>query len=95
MSELFWFLGAGGIGWLTGKIVGGRGYGDSFGPHINSGLDVILGIVGAYLGGFVYTWAIRGGGSVFNKFTAAILASVAFVGVTRELRGKYLLSGSR
>jgi hypothetical protein len=95
MSGLFWVLGAGGIGWLTGKIIGGRGYGDSFGSHINSGLDVILGIVGAYVGAFVYSWAIHGGGSVLNKVTAAILASVAFVGVTRELTGKYLLSGSR
>ena len=95
MSELVWVLGGGGIGWLTGKIIGGRAYGDSFGSHINSGLDVILGIVGAYVGGFVYSWAIRGGGSGFNKFTAAILTSVAFVGVTRELAGKYLISGSR
>jgi hypothetical protein len=61
VSELLWFLGAGGIGWLTGKIVGGRGYGDSFGSHINTGLDVILGIVGGYVGGFVYTWAIPRG----------------------------------
>jgi hypothetical protein len=95
VSELLWFLGAGGIGWLTGKIVGGRGYGDSFGSHINTGLDVILGIVGGYVGGFVYTWAIPGGGSVLNKFTTAILTSVAFVGITRELTGKYLFSGSR
>jgi len=95
MSAVFRVLCTAGIGWLTGKIIGGRGYGDSFGSHINSGLDVVLGIVGAYVGGFVYSWAIRGGGSTLNKFTTAILASVAFVGITRQLMAKYLLSGSR
>jgi uncharacterized membrane protein YeaQ/YmgE (transglycosylase-associated protein family) len=95
MSGLFWVLGAGGIGWLTGKIIGGRGYGDSFASHINSGLDVVLGIIGAYVGAFVYSSAIRGGGSFLNKFTTATLAAVAFVGVTRQVMAKYLLSGSR
>ena len=95
MSGLLWVLCGGGIGWLTGKIIGGRGYGDSFGRHINSGLDVLLGIAGAYVGGFVYSWAIRSGGSVFNKFTVAVLASVAFVGIARGLAGKHSLSGSR
>ncbi len=71
-----WFLFIGGvIGWLAGLIMRGRGFG-VFG-------DIVIGIVGAMLGG----WIARGMGlytsSLIGAFLVALAGALVLVGLTR------------
>ena len=71
-----WFLFIGGvIGWIAGLITRGRGYGIP--------ADIVIGIVGAVLGG----WMARVIGlSVYSSvgmFLLAIFGAVVLVGLTR------------
>ncbi len=71
-----WFLFIGAvIGWLAGLIIRGRGFG-----LIG---DIIVGIVGAMLGG----WIARAIGlytsSSFGAFLVALAGAVVLVGLTR------------
>jgi uncharacterized membrane protein YeaQ/YmgE (transglycosylase-associated protein family) len=95
MNGLFWVLLMGGLGWLTGRIIGGMGYGDAFGRNGTSGLDILLGIVGASIGSYLVSWAITGEGNAFNRYITMILGSVVLVGVSRQLSARYLLSSAR
>ena len=42
------------VGWLAGKVMSGHGYGIIW--------DVVLGIVGSFVGGFVFSLIFGGGG---------------------------------
>ena len=95
MNGLFWVLLMGGIGWLTGRIIGGKGYGDFFGSNATNGLDILLGIMGATIGSYLFSWAIAEEGNAFNRYITMILGSVALVGVSRQLSARYLLSSAR
>jgi len=71
-----WFLFIGGvIGWLAGLIIRGRGFGVIG--------DIVVGIVGAMLGG----WIARGMGlytsSSVGAFLVALAGAVILVGLTR------------
>ena len=71
-----WFLFIGGVvGWLAGLIIRGRGFGI---PG-----DIVIGIVGAMLGG----WIARGMGlytsSSVGTFLVALAGAVILVGLTR------------
>ncbi|MFH1397073.1 MAG: GlsB/YeaQ/YmgE family stress response membrane protein [Candidatus Omnitrophota bacterium] len=71
-----WFLLIGAvIGWLAGLIVRGRGFGLI--------ADIVVGIVGAMLGG----WIARGMGiytsSSVGAFLVALAGAVILVGLTR------------
>jgi len=79
VAHWFWFLFVGGvIGWLAGIIVRGRGFGVIG--------DIIVGIVGAMLGGWmarvfgIYT------GSSARVFLVALAGAVVLVGVTRLIK---------
>ena len=85
MNGLFWVLVVGGCGWLTGKIIGGKGYGETLGSNATKGLDILLGIVGACIGSYLFSWVIGGESNSLNGYTAAILASMTLVGVSRQL----------
>jgi uncharacterized membrane protein YeaQ/YmgE (transglycosylase-associated protein family) len=95
MNGLLWVLAAGGMGWLTGRMIGGKGYGEILGSTASHGLDILLGIVGACIGSYLFSWVISGEGNSFNRYTTMILASIALVGVSRQVSEKYLLSGAR
>ena len=71
-----WFLLIGAvIGWLAGLIVRGRGFG-----LIG---DIIIGIVGAMLGGWIArAMGLYTGGSV-GAFLVALAGAVVLVGLTR------------
>ncbi len=76
IGYLVWFLFMGGvIGWLAGLIIRGRGFG-IFG-------DIVIGIVGAMLGG----WIARGMGlytsSSIGAFLVALAGALVLVGLTR------------
>jgi len=71
-----WFLFIGGvIGWLAGIITTGRGFG-IFG-------DIVIGIVGAMLGGWIAEVLGLSINSSFGEFMMAILGAVILVGLTR------------
>ena len=60
-------------GWLAGKLARGRGFGCV--------TDIILGLIGSYLGGWIFTkLGIFGGGFLYS-LAAATLGAVILVAV--------------
>jgi uncharacterized membrane protein YeaQ/YmgE (transglycosylase-associated protein family) len=71
-----WFLFIGGvIGWLAGIIVRGRGFGII--------ADIVIGIVGAMLGGWMARAIGLSTGSSAGAFLMALVGAVVLVGLTR------------
>jgi uncharacterized membrane protein YeaQ/YmgE (transglycosylase-associated protein family) len=71
-----WFLFIGGvIGWFAGFIMRGRGFGIIG--------DVVVGVVGALLGGWLAGLLGLYPGSSFGAFLVALVGAVIFVGLTR------------
>jgi len=66
-------------GWLAGKLARGRGYGCL--------TDVILGLIGSVIGGWVFTkLGIFGGGFLFS-LAAATLGAVILVSIVHLFAG--------
>jgi uncharacterized membrane protein YeaQ/YmgE (transglycosylase-associated protein family) len=66
-------------GWLTGKLTRGRGFGCL--------ADIVLGLVGALLGGWIFTkLGIFGGGFLFS-LAAATVGAVVLVSLARMFGG--------
>jgi len=66
-------------GWLAGKVSRGRGFGCI--------ANIILGLVGAILGGWIFTkLGIFGGGLIFS-IAAATLGAVVLVSIARLFAG--------
>jgi uncharacterized membrane protein YeaQ/YmgE (transglycosylase-associated protein family) len=66
-------------GWLAGKLSRGRGYGCI--------TDIILGLVGSFIGGWVFTkLGIFGGGFIFS-LAAATLGAVILVALVHLFTG--------
>lgn len=66
-------------GWLAGKLSRGRGYGCV--------TDVILGLIGSVIGGWVFTkLGIFGGGFIFS-LAAATLGAVILVAIVHLFSG--------
>ncbi|MEW5790846.1 MAG: GlsB/YeaQ/YmgE family stress response membrane protein [Pseudomonadota bacterium] len=68
-SILWWLLVGLAAGWLTGGIIGGRGYG----PVV----DLVLGLAGALAGGLLAKAADIGGSLVVSLLFAAMGAIIA------------------
>jgi uncharacterized membrane protein YeaQ/YmgE (transglycosylase-associated protein family) len=66
-------------GWIGSKIVKGRGSGIL--------MDIVIGVVGALIGGFILSFFVNtaGGGLIFTFFTA-LLGSVILLWVVGKLR---------
>lgn len=95
MNGLFWVLVVGITGWLTGRLTGERGYGKALLGGYASGLDILLGIVGASFGGYLFFWAVIGQGSQLSSYATAMLGSVTLVGLARLISARYLPSSLR
>ena len=67
------------VGWLAGKIMSGHGYGIIW--------DVILGIVGSFVGGFVFSliFGTAPAGLVMS-FIVALIGAVVVVGFVHMIR---------
>jgi uncharacterized membrane protein YeaQ/YmgE (transglycosylase-associated protein family) len=66
-------------GWLAGKLSRGRGYGCL--------TDIVLGILGAFLGGWIFSKVgIFGGGFIFS-LAAATVGAVILVGIVHLVAG--------
>jgi uncharacterized membrane protein YeaQ/YmgE (transglycosylase-associated protein family) len=66
-------------GWLAGKVSRGRGFGCI--------ANIILGLIGAILGGWIFTkLGILGGGLIYS-IAAATLGAVILVAIARLFAG--------
>jgi uncharacterized membrane protein YeaQ/YmgE (transglycosylase-associated protein family) len=66
-------------GWLTGRIMRGRGYGCV--------TDLVIGLLGALVGGFVVGFFIKGTAGFFGSILVATLGAVLLVAIVRGLSG--------
>jgi uncharacterized membrane protein YeaQ/YmgE (transglycosylase-associated protein family) len=90
MNGIFWIVVGGTTGWLTGKLIGEKGYGELLKAGYARGLDMVFGIVGASLGGYLFFWAVIGEGSSFSKYATMVLGSITLVGFVRQVSAGYL-----
>ena len=66
-------------GWMTGKVMKGAGYG--------AFRDIILGIVGAFIGGFLTSvFGIQGQADLLGSIVIAFVGATILVAVVRALR---------
>ena len=79
MGIIVWIIFGAIVGWIASAIMG-----------TNEGLilDIILGIVGAVLGGWLMSFVGKGGVSGFNlySFLVAILGAVVLIAIVKALR---------
>ena len=68
-------------GWLAGKLSRGRGYGCI--------ADIVLGLLGSVIGGWVFTklGIVRGSGSFLYSLAAATLGAVILVAIVHVFIG--------
>jgi uncharacterized membrane protein YeaQ/YmgE (transglycosylase-associated protein family) len=80
MAILWWIIVGLVAGWATGKIMKGGGYGFI--------VDVLLGIAGALVGGFVARHLGFGGGGMLYTILIAIGGAIILVFLFRLVTGK-------
>jgi uncharacterized membrane protein YeaQ/YmgE (transglycosylase-associated protein family) len=95
MNGMLWILVGGITGWLTGKLIGEKGYGKALLGGYTIGLDIIFGIIGASIGGYLFFWAVIGEGNSFSRYATAVLGSIALVGFVRRISERFPLSSPR
>ncbi len=80
MFYLLWWIIVGLIaGWATGKIMKGGGYGTA--------MDIVIGIAGALIGGFVMRFLGGSGqGGMIYTILVAILGGVILTWLIRQLK---------
>jgi uncharacterized membrane protein YeaQ/YmgE (transglycosylase-associated protein family) len=66
-------------GWIAGTLFRGRGFGCI--------ADVILGLIGAVLGGWIFTKLGIGGGGFLYSLAAATVGAVVLVAIARLFSG--------
>jgi len=81
MAILWWIIVGLVAGWATGKIMGGAGYGFI--------LDIVVGIVGAVIGGFVMTrLGLAASGGMVYTVIVAIFDAIILTLIVRLITGK-------
>jgi len=76
---LYWILVGLIAGWLAGKIARGRGFGCI--------TDIILGIVGSFIGGWIFVQLRIFGGGFWYSLAAATLGAVILVSIAHLFSG--------
>ena len=78
--HLIGFLILGAItGWLAGKIMSGHGYGIIW--------DIVLGIVGSFVGGFIFTLIFGTGPSgLVISFIVALIGAIVLVAIVHVVK---------
>ncbi len=79
-SVIGWIVIGSIAGWLAGKISRGRGFGCL--------ADIILGLIGALLGGWIFTKLGIWGGGFLYSLAAATVGAVVLVSVARLFGGR-------
>lgn len=79
MMVISWIIFGGLAGWIAAALTGSRG---------GCLTDVIIGIVGAMIGGFLFGLVGRGGVSGFNLWSlfVAVIGSVILIAIVRAIR---------
>lgn len=78
ITGVIWWLIVGLVaGWLTGKIMKGGGYGTI--------ADILLGIAGAFVGGFVLHLIGFGGGGLIAEIVVATFGACLLVWIVRKI----------
>jgi len=80
MSIIWWIVVGLIAGWATGKIMRGAGYGPL--------MDIVLGIVGAVIGGWIMTALGFGARGMISTIIVAILGACILVAIARALSGR-------
>jgi uncharacterized membrane protein YeaQ/YmgE (transglycosylase-associated protein family) len=75
---LYWIVVGLIAGWLAGVVMKGGGYGVI--------ADIILGILGAIVGGWIFSMLGVGAGGVIGSIVVAFIGAVVLVAVTRALK---------
>lgn len=67
------------VGWLAGKIMSGHGYGIIW--------DIVLGILGSFLGGFIFTliFGTQPAGLIIS-FIVALIGAVVLVAIVHTIK---------
>ncbi len=79
ITSLIWWVVVGLIaGWAAGKIMRGGGYG--------AGVDIILGIVGAVVGGWLLGAIGIHAGGLIGTIVVAIIGAIFLIWLTRLLK---------
>ncbi|TMF70358.1 MAG: GlsB/YeaQ/YmgE family stress response membrane protein [Chloroflexi bacterium] len=67
------------VGWLAGKIMSGHGYGIIW--------DVVVGIVGSFLGGFIFSliFGVQSTGLIVS-FIVALLGAIVLVAIVHMVK---------
>ena len=77
--EFVWFLLIGLLaGWLAGQIMKGGGYGLVG--------DLIVGVIGAILGGFLFGLAGIGAGGLIGQLVVATVGAIALIALLRLIK---------
>lgn len=95
MNGLIWVAVVGIAGWLTGKLIGGRGYGAGMTGNATDWLDIVLGVTGATITGYLLSAAVIGQGSLLVKYGSGVIGSIALVWAARWIATQYLPSKVR
>jgi len=90
MSGIVWILAGGIAGWLTGKLIGKKGYGEILFAGTTKSLDILFGIIGASIGGYLFFWIVIGEGGSFSRYATAVLGSITLVGFLRQVSARCL-----
>ncbi|HEY2986393.1 MAG TPA: hypothetical protein VGL11_01630 [Candidatus Binatia bacterium] len=90
MSGMLWIVAGGITGWLTGKLAGKKGYGETLLPGYAKSLDILFGIIGASVGGYLFFWIGIGDETSFDRYATAVLGSIAVVGFVRQVSARCL-----
>ena len=79
MGGLVWWLIVGIAGMLAGLVMKGGGYGVV--------VDIILGILGAFVGGWVFgLLGIGAGGGMVGSIVVAFVGACILIGISRALK---------
>jgi uncharacterized membrane protein YeaQ/YmgE (transglycosylase-associated protein family) len=79
ITNLIWWVVVGLIaGWAAGKIMKGGGYG--------AVMDIVLGIIGAVVGGWLLGAVGIHAGGLIGTIVVAIIGAVILIGLTRLLK---------
>jgi uncharacterized membrane protein YeaQ/YmgE (transglycosylase-associated protein family) len=79
LTSLIWLVVVGLIaGWAAGKIMRGGGYGPA--------IDILLGIVGAVVGGWLLGLLGLHAGGLIGEIVVAIIGAVFLIWLTRLLK---------
>jgi uncharacterized membrane protein YeaQ/YmgE (transglycosylase-associated protein family) len=92
MNAIVWILLGAMTGWLTGKLIGGKGYANQLLGGYTSSLDIFLGVMGAFIGGYLFFWTTIEEGSLFINYATAILGSISLVGACRLISERMAIS---